>query len=65
LPVDANIAKAAGRLRGQLGARGRSRTQADMLIAATAAHHGLSLVTRNRRDFRDCGIALIDPWHLG
>jgi predicted nucleic acid-binding protein len=35
---------------------------ADLLIGATAAAHGLSVVTRNRRDFAPMGVALFDPW---
>jgi predicted nucleic acid-binding protein len=38
------------------------RTQADMLIAATAALHGLTLATRNERDFEDCGVTVINPF---
>ncbi len=34
----------------------------DALIAATALVHGLTLVTRNIRDFRNTGVALLDPW---
>jgi len=62
--LDVNTATAilAGTLRGQLAARGRIRTQADMLIAATAAHHGLTLVTRNVRDFEECGVTVVDPF---
>lgn len=60
--VTVTIAKHAGLLRGQLGQRGRVRSQADMLIAATAAAHGLTLATRNVRDFAGCGIALHDPF---
>jgi predicted nucleic acid-binding protein len=60
--VTATIAKHAGLLRGQLGQRGRVRSQADMLIAATAAAHGFTLATRNVRDFAGCGIALHDPF---
>ena len=52
----------AGVLRGQLGRRGRPRAQADMLIAATAALHGLTLATRNVRDFEDCGVAVVNPF---
>ena len=56
------VAILAGTLRGQLAARGHVRTQADILIAATAAHHGLTVVTRNVRDFDDCGVAVGNPF---
>lgn len=62
LDVTTPIASLAGTLRGQLAARGHVRTQADMLIAATAAHHGLVLVTRNVRDFDGCGVSLLNPF---
>ena len=38
------------------------RSPMDALIAATAQVHGLTLVTRNVRDFADCGVDLLDPW---
>jgi predicted nucleic acid-binding protein len=60
--VTVPIARQAGTLRGQLQALGRPRTQADMLIAATAAIHGLTLVTRNERDFEGCGVTVINPF---
>jgi toxin FitB len=62
LDITASIARHAGILRGQHALHGRVRSQADMLIAATAALHGLSLATRNVRDFGDCGIALVNPF---
>jgi len=62
LPVTAQIARRAGGFRGTLRARGRIRSQADMLITATAAVHGLSLVTRNVRDFEGCGIKIFNPF---
>jgi len=34
----------------------------DSLIAATALTHGLTLVTRNRRDFEPAGVSLLDPF---
>ena len=62
LPVTESVARRAGELRGRLQARGLVRTQADMLLAGTAAEHGLTLVTRNTPDFDDCGIALLNPF---
>jgi toxin FitB len=62
LPVTPEIARRAGRLRGALQADGETRMQADMLIAATAQEHGLTLVTRNRKDFVGCGLDLLDPF---
>jgi predicted nucleic acid-binding protein len=38
------------------------RSPLDMLIAATARSQGLTLVTRNIRDFTDCGVPLLNPW---
>ena len=49
LDVTHLIARHAGLLRGQLGKRGRVRSPADMLIAATAASHGLTGEARRPR----------------
>ena len=53
LPLDAGAARAYGRVLAATRATGRtSRTRlADLLIAATAAAHGLPLYTRNPGDF--------------
>jgi predicted nucleic acid-binding protein len=32
------------------------------LIAATAIHHGYTVVTRNTADFARSGVALVNPW---
>ena len=34
----------------------------DAMIAGIAANAGLTLATRNRAEFRNCGIPLVDPW---
>jgi predicted nucleic acid-binding protein len=34
----------------------------DGLIAATAKHHELTIVTRNVKDFRMWGIPVMNPW---
>ena len=62
LPVDTDVARHVGMMRGTFAARGLVRTQADMLIAATASAHRLVLVTRNVRDFDGCGVALLNPF---
>lgn len=62
LPVTAAVAKRCGHLRGELQAKGQTRTQADILIAATAQVHQLTLVTRNVNDFTDCHIPLLNPF---
>jgi predicted nucleic acid-binding protein len=49
-------------MRGKLRNQGKTRSQADMLIAATAQIHQLTLVTRNIRDFEDCDILLLNPF---
>ena len=38
------------------------RPASDALIAATALHHGLTVVTRNVADFAPTGVAVLDPW---
>jgi predicted nucleic acid-binding protein len=62
LDITETIARRAGEMRALLSLRGQARSQADMLIAATAQVHALMLVTRNVRDFEGCGIAVLDPF---
>jgi hypothetical protein len=50
---------------GHLQAQARRPLPAiDSLLAATALHHNLSLVTRNARDFAGVGLNVINPWHV-
>ena len=37
----------------------------DSLLAATALHHDVRLVTRNTRDFDYAGLEVINPWGGG
>lgn len=62
LPMTPEIARRSGEIRGQFQARGKTRSTADMIIASTAQEHDLTLVTRNVRDFADCGILLLNPF---
>ena len=36
----------------------------DALIAATALVHGLTVATRNVGDFKNTGVALVNPWEF-
>jgi predicted nucleic acid-binding protein len=38
------------------------RNEVDALIAATALIHGLTVVTRNVKDFEGTGAIIVDPW---
>ena len=62
LPITDEISRRAGELRGRFRAKGDTRSQADMLIAATAATHGLTLVTRDEDDFKGCGVTVLNPF---
>ncbi len=59
LSVDVSVADRWGRLLAQAG---RPLPAVDTLLAATAVDHGLTLVTRNLRDFRHPDLSVIDPW---
>lgn len=57
LPVSASIARRWGRLSVQLGHDG-----ADVLIAATALTHRLTVITRNTSHFGSAGVNVINPF---
>jgi predicted nucleic acid-binding protein len=57
LEIDAKVA----RLWGDWSAE-RPRPVVDTLLAATAAAHGLTLVTRNLRDVEGLPVKLLNPW---
>ncbi len=38
------------------------RPERDAIIAATALHHDLTVVTRNIRDFLGTGVRMLNPW---
>ena len=41
---------------------GHTFSQPDLIIAATAIHHGLTLVTRDRGDYDKAEVPVINPW---
>jgi hypothetical protein len=62
LDVTREVARRWGALCADAQRKGHILGAMDALFAATAAVHGLTLVTRNRSDFEATGIALLDPW---
>ncbi len=62
LSLDTTIARAAGRLDGFARSAGMSPGFADIAIAATAATHGLIILTRNLRHFQLLGVPVLDPF---
>ncbi len=51
-----------GTLTARLEATGQPMSVMDSLIAASALHNNLILVTRNTSDYLPCGVQLLNPW---
>jgi toxin FitB len=62
LPVTREIADHWGVIDGTCQLRGTKANTADGLIAATALEHGLTVVTRNVKDFALFSVSLFNPW---
>ncbi len=59
LPIDFAVADRWGRLLAEVD---RPVPTIDSLLAATALHHELLMVTRNAKDFNYPGLEVINPW---
>jgi predicted nucleic acid-binding protein len=57
LAIDVRVAEEWGRLNAVA-----PRSTVDSLLAATALIHGLTVVTRNTKDFEGCAVPLLNPW---
>ncbi|MGD1930204.1 MAG: type II toxin-antitoxin system prevent-host-death family antitoxin [Leptolyngbyaceae cyanobacterium] len=62
LPITLEIAECAGELLGNLRTQGITCSPADIIIAATAQVHHLTLVTRNTRNFQNCSVQILNPF---
>jgi predicted nucleic acid-binding protein len=62
LDLDARTGSAWAGLLARLRRTGRAMPVKDSLIAASALAHGLSVATRNTRDFRHAGVRVLDPF---
>jgi toxin FitB len=62
LSVDASIADRWGLLAAEAKREGRSLSAIDGLLAATAIHHNLTIVSRNVVDFANAQVPIMNPW---
>jgi len=62
LPVDRKVAMRWASLVAHGSRNGRILPTVDSLIAATALAYGLTIVTRNTKDFDGIGAAIVNPW---
>jgi predicted nucleic acid-binding protein len=62
LDIDQDVADRWGQLSGIASARGAKVAVIDGLLAATASHHDLVLVTRNTKEVAQTGVSLFNPW---
>lgn len=65
LPADAGHGLRWAELLADLRSRGRAMRVKDSLVATTALVHGLTVVTRNVRDFEAAGVPVLDPFTAG
>ena len=62
LPFDDGVAERWGQLEALVKRRRLTLPTVDAQLAATAAHHGLTFVTRNTGDIRPTGVPMFNPW---
>jgi len=64
LSIDAEIADRWGLLAAGAGGQGKGLSLIDGLLAATALHHNLTIVSRNISDFSNLPVAVLNPWKV-
>jgi predicted nucleic acid-binding protein len=62
LPIDAAVADRWGLLAASAKRRGKALSSIDGLLAATAIHHNLTIVSRNVSDFANTYVPVVNPW---
>lgn len=60
--IDVSIADAWGIIQARARRKGQPVGPMDGLIAATAAVHDMTIVTRNTKHFEAVGVPLLNPW---
>jgi len=64
LPIDAAIADRWGHLAAEGKRKGKPLSIIDGLLAATALHHNLTVVSRNVNDFKNTPAHVLNPWEM-
>ena len=62
LPIDAAVADRWGSLAARAKSEGKALATIDGLLAATALHHNLTVVSRNVNDFKNTHVTVLNPW---
>jgi predicted nucleic acid-binding protein len=62
LPIDFAIADRWGLLAAESKRKGKALSVIDGLLAATAIHHNLTVVSRNSSDFTTTQVQVLNPW---
>jgi toxin FitB len=62
VPIDSAIADRWGQLAAETRRKGKSLSIIDGLLAATALHHNLTIVSRNTSDFTNTHAPVLNPW---
>ena len=62
LPIDAAVADRWGLLAARAKRSGKALSSIDGLLAATAIHHNLTIVSRNVSDFANTYVPVVNPW---
>lgn len=62
LSIDAPIADRWGLLAAEAKRKGRALSAIDGLLAASALHHNLTIVSRNVSDFAATQVPILNPW---
>jgi predicted nucleic acid-binding protein len=64
VPVDDAVADRWGMLAAETKRRGKTLSVVDALLAATALHHNLTLVSRNLKHFEGFHLLVLNPWEV-
>jgi len=62
LPFDEDAAYLYGQISSERMQSGFNVDAVDLMIAAIVKNYGALIATRNVKDFKDCGIDIINPW---